>query len=327
MNKLWEFLYYRKQFYLFSFLTIGIFYLVLFLYNALIDAVHYATLLCVAILLIYMIIDFYQFYKKNTQLERILSLNHVYISDMPLPTNLIEEQYHELLSKLDQMHQDLENHHDQTYHDMIDYFTLWVHQIKTPISALRLLIQSQEYNPNDLLIQIFKIEQYVEMVLHYMKMQHMSSDLKIQEYALSDILNEVVKKQAIFFIQKKIKLDMKPTQRIILTDAKWISFVIEQILSNALKYTKEGTISIYEKDEILYIQDSGIGIKEDDLPRVFEKGFTGYNGRTDKKASGLGLYLCKQVIDNLGYRIKIESIVDQGTKVSIDFHVNKLDIE
>lgn len=152
-------------------------------------------------------------------------------------------------------------------------------------------------------------------------------DLHIQSYYLFDIVNEVVKKHATFFIQKKIRLDMKQTDRYILTDEKWISFVIEQILSNALKYTKTGTISIYEDNEVLYIQDTGIGIKEEDLPRVCEKGFTGYNGRLDKKASGLGLYLCKRIIDNLGYSLNIESIIGEGTIVSIHFHKDNLKVE
>lgn len=327
MNKLWDYLCYRKQFYIYSFLIIGIFYFILFLYNALLDAINYAAILSLSLLVIYTVIDFYRFYKQHTQLEYILSLDNIYMSDLPLPRTAIEEYYHELLTKVDHLHKELQNQNDNHYHDMLDYFTLWVHQIKTPISALRLLVQLQEEPQNDLLLQIFKIEQYVDMVLHYIRIDHMSSDLSIKEYALDSILNEVIKKQATFFIQKKIKLNKEPIQRTILTDEKWISFVIEQILSNALKYTKEGMIHIYEKDEVLYIEDTGIGIKPEDLPRVFEKGFTGHNGRVDKKASGLGLYLCQQIIHNLGYRVTIESTLGKGTVVAIDFHVDKLQVE
>ena len=126
---------------------------------------------------------------------------------------------------------------------------------------------------------------------------------------------------------KKLKLDLEPIDCEILTDEKWISFVIEQIISNALKYTKEGSIHIYERNQVLYIEDTGIGIKEEDLPRVFERGFTGYNGRLDKKASGLGLYLCYQIVKNLGYCIAIKSELGKGTIVSIDFHVDELKVE
>ena len=207
MNKLWDYLCYRKQFYIYSFLIIGIFYFILFLYNALLDAINYAAILCLSLLFIYTVIDFYKFYKQHTQLEYILSLDNIYMSDLPLPRTAIEEYYHELLTKVDHLHKELQNQNDNHYHDMLDYFTLWVHQIKTPISALRLLVQLQEEPQNDLLLQIFKIEQYVDMVLHYIRIDHMSSDLSIKEYALDSILNEVIKKQATFFIQKKIKLN------------------------------------------------------------------------------------------------------------------------
>lgn len=327
MNKLWNYLCYRKQFYIYTFLIVGIFYLILYLYGALIDAINYAIILSFTFLIVYTVIDFYEFYKQSQQLQYILSLENVYLSDLPLPRTAIEEYYHELLTKVDHLHNELKNKDDEDYHDMLDYFTLWVHQIKTPISALRLLIQSQSEPQNDLLMQVFKIEQYVDMVLHYIKIDHMSSDMRIKEYSLDSIVNEVIKKQATFFIQKKIKLNKETIERHILADEKWISFVIEQILSNALKYTKDGMIHIYEKDEVLYIEDTGIGIKSEDLPRVFERGFTGYNGRVDKKASGLGLYLCYQIISNLGYQIHIDSTVGKGTIVSIDFHVDKLQVE
>lgn len=323
MSKLFSYFQYRRTFYLFSFLFIGIFYTVLYLYNALIDAIQYAAVLCLAILLIYFIIDFYYYYQRCQQFRYILGLEDVAIVDLPASTNTIEEQYHQLLIKVNCLHKALLNQNDQQYYEMINYFTLWVHQIKTPISALRLLIQSQECSQNDLLIQVLKIEQYVDMVLHYIKMDHMSSDLRLKHYQLADIVNDIVKKQATFFIQKKLKLQLDPIDCMILSDEKWVSFVIEQILSNAIKYTKSGSIHIYVKAETLYIEDTGIGIKAEDLPRLFEKGFTGYNGRVDKKASGLGLYLCKNILNNLGHHIQITSELSQGTQVAIDFHVEK----
>lgn len=327
MNKLWHYLSYRKQFYIYTVLITAIFYLVLFLYGALIDAIEYAVILTVSLLFIYSVFDFYKFYKQSSQLQYILSLKNIYITDLPLPETLIEEYYHELLVKSEQIHKELVDHNDNDYHETIDYFTLWVHQIKTPISALRLLIQSQDCTQNELLIQVLKIEQYVDMVLHYIKLDHMSSDLRLKSYQLADIVNDAVKKQATFFIQSKLKFQLDPIDCIILSDEKWVSFVIEQILSNAIKYTKEGSIHIYVKGETLYIEDTGIGIKEEDLPRVCEKGFTGYNGRIDKKASGLGLYLCKSILDNLGHHISISSRVGYGTVVAIDFHVDNLQVE
>ena len=327
MKKLYNYLRYRQSLYFLSFLFIGLFNIVLYLYDISSKAIQYATLLCFFILVVYFIIDYYHFYKKQKQLSYILNFKETYISDLSLPDNQIEQLYQDLLKKIDDLHHQLEGKNEQDYHNMIDYFTLWVHQIKTPISALHLLIQSEDTSSNDLLIQVLRIEQYVEMVLHYIKVDHMSSDLKLKYYSLENIVNAVVKKQATFFIHQKIQLNLEPISLNILTDEKWITFVIEQIVSNALKYTKQGYIHIYVRDETLYIEDTGIGIHEEDLPRLFERGFTGYNGRLDKKASGLGLYLCYEIIQNLGYKINIQSQFGKGTCVSIDFHVEKLQVE
>lgn len=327
MHKLIDYFYMRRAFYVLSLLFIAIFYLILYLYNALIGAINYAAILCISLLVIYFIIDFYRFFQKTKQLDYFLNINTFNIDDLQIPQNKIEKQYYQLLVKTYQQYQQLQRQNETSYHDMIDYFTLWIHQIKTPISALHLLIQSNHLSKNDIEMQTLKIEQYVDMVLHYLKINYISSDLRLKHYSLEKIVHEVIKKQTTFFINKKIKLELEPIDLMILTDEKWISFVIEQIISNALKYTKQGSIHIYVQDETLYIKDTGIGIKEEDLPRIFEKGFTGYNGRIDKKASGIGLYLCKQVIDRLGYDLKITSTLKQGTCVAIDFHVDNLQVE
>lgn len=327
MKNVIDYVYDHKVLYVFSFLFISIFYLVLFLYDVAVEKMHYATLLCLTFLFAYTLIDFYFYFQKRKQFHYFQSLDYLYSKDLPKPKTCIEKDYYQLLCQLETMHQQLENFSDQQYQDMLDYFTLWAHQIKTPISALRLLIQSEDISRSEMQMQILRIEQYVEMVLNYLKIDHMSSDLRLKHYQLGNIVNEVIKKQATFFVVKKLKLDLEPIDCEILTDEKWISFVIEQIISNALKYTKEGSIHIYERNQVLYIDDTGIGIKEEDLPRVFERGFTGYNGRLDKKASGLGLYLCYQIVKNLGYCISIKSELGKGTIVSIDFHVDELKVE
>lgn len=208
---------------------------------------------------------------------------------------------------------------------MIDYYSLWVHQIKTPIAAMRILLQANIdisfEQKSELEMELFKIEQYVEMVLSYIRMGDMISDLKLQWYALDDIVKSAVRKYSKLFILKKIKLNYEPIAEKILTDEKWMGFIIEQLLSNALKYTNEGEISIYMepgKENELVIEDTGIGIWEEDLPCVFEKGFTGYNGRTDKKSTGIGLYLCKSIADKLNHRIYISSEISKGTKVFLN---------
>ena len=187
------------------------------------------------------------------------------------------------------------------------------------------MIQSLEEERADLpyvremKLELFKVEQYVEMVLSYLRMEDMSGDLVFEEYSLDEIVRQAVRKYSRMFILKKIRLDLGPLDHQVLTDEKWLVFVVEQILSNALKYTKEGGISIYMTSyrdrPVLAIEDTGIGISAEDLPRVFEKGFTGYNGRADKKSTGIGLYLCKKIMDRLHHNIYIESQEGQGTKV------------
>ena len=166
------------------------------------------------------------------------------------------------------------------------------------------------------------------MVLGYLRIESISSDLVLSQYYLSDVVKQAIRKYATIFIGQKITLDFKEMDCMVLTDEKWLVFVIEQILSNALKYTKSGTISIYmEAEKTLVIKDSGIGIASEDLPRVFEKGFTGFNGRMDKKSTGIGLYLCKKILNKLSHKITITSQIDLGTMVRIDLSSVKILIE
>lgn len=218
--------------------------------------------------------------------------------------------------------------------EMLDYYSLWVHQIKTPIAAMRILLQAAEEisfeKRTELEMELFKIEQYVEMALSYIRLGNMASDLKLQWYSMDEIIKPAVKKYSKLFILKKIKLKYEPIENKILTDEKWLGLVVEQILSNALKYTNEGTISIYlepKKENVLVIEDTGIGIWQEDLPRVFEKGFTGYNGRTDKKSTGIGLYLCKSIVDKLNHRIYISSEVSKGTKIFLNLNRDDFRLE
>ena len=205
-----------------------------------------------------------------------------------------------------------------------DFFALWAHQIKTPIAALKLLFQDEEPSIGDCKRELFKIENYVSMALNYLRFDDMSGDLVLERCQLEPLIKQVVKKFSTIFIYQHLTVELKDLDKEILTDEKWFSFVLEQVLSNALKYTKTGGIKIFARDIIpssngieIVIRDTGVGIKSEDLPRVFEKGYTGYNGRIDKKASGLGLYMCKGVCDKLGHKIRIESEVGRGTDVII----------
>ena len=217
----------------------------------------------------------------------------------------------------------------EKFSDMVEYYTIWAHQIKTPIAAMRLTLQSEDTETARRLSgDLNRIEEYVEMVLTYLRLDSDDTDYLIREYDLDEIIKPAVRKFAREFILKKLSLDYAPTGYTVLTDEKWLSFVIEQIISNAVKYTSEGGVKIYmDETGVLCIRDTGIGICAEDLPRIFENGYTGFNGREDKRASGIGLYLCKRIADNLGHGISVESVPGEGTTVRLDLRKHDLGVE
>lgn len=308
-----------------------IFTVVFSLYNLPSEAVLYAVVLSAFAMTIIGILRFYSYYKMHRELEYLKNVITVSLPEFPEPMSRIEQDYQELLRVLHESKLAVIYEKDNSFSNMIDYYTLWAHQIKTPIAAMRLILQSEEKEFNEeLLEQLFRIEQYVDMVLHYLRMESESSDLLIKRYSLDNIVKQAVKKYAKSFIRKKIKLNYEDLNFGVITDEKWLVFVIEQLLSNALKYTHSGSISIYMDEklpETLVIEDTGIGIQDEDLPRVFEKGFTGYNGRADKKSTGIGLFLCKKIVKNLSHTISIESTLGKGTKVKIGLDMLDVEIE
>lgn len=221
-----------------------------------------------------------------------------------------------------------ENRRWEEMQEKQDFFALWAHQIKTPIAALNLLLQAERQDIAACRQELFKIETYVEMALNYLRFEDMSNDLVLERNSLEKLVRQVVKKYATIFIYNHISIQLEHLEYSVLTDEKWFCFVLEQILSNALKYTKQGsvTISAIETENGLQVdvRDTGIGIKSEDFPRIFEKGFTGYNGRMDKKASGLGLYLCKGVCDKLGHQISVVSKEGEGTTVTLILQYEKV---
>lgn len=306
-----------------------VFCIVFSLYNLETEAIYYSIILCAFIGLIYICINFINYYKKHIQLYKLQNEISISLENLLSPKTLMEEDYTNLILNLNKEYKTYISKSDIAKSDMIDYYTMWVHQIKTPISAMKLLIQTSESEiSSDLSSELFKIEQYVEMVLSYIRLGSNENDFVIKEYDLDNIVRQAIRKYAPLFIRKKINLDFQPTTYKVLTDEKWLVFVIEQLLSNAIKYTNKGKISIYPlENKKLVIEDTGIGISKEDIPRIFDKGFTGYNGRTNKKATGLGLYLCKNILDKLSHKISIESEVGVKTKVILDLSMLNVNIE
>lgn len=311
-----------------------VFATVFFLYSLPMEAVLYASFLTILVFGIFGGIRFLSFYRRRVQLRDLKHSITISGLNLPEPSDRIEQDYQELLQILNQNRTELISERDRTQTEMMDYYTLWVHQIKTPIAAMRLLLQTkdtmsgndselaEQFSKNDaeLTDQLFKIEQYVEMVLQYLRTESISGDLALRRCPIDTIVKNSVKKYAKSFIRQKISLEYTDPGFEVLTDEKWLTFVIEQVLSNSLKYTKEGKISIYGDEaspRTLVIEDTGIGICPEDLPRIFEKGFTGYNGREDKKSTGIGLYLCNKILRKLSHTISAESEVGKGTRIKI----------
>ena len=255
--------------------------------------------------------------------------NKLIRNERPVPADQIESDYQKIIADLEDEAERSARRATEKFSDMVEYYTIWAHQIKTPIAAMRLTLQSEDTETARRLSgDLNRIEEYVEMVLTYLRLDSDDTDYLIREYDLDEIIKPAVRKFAREFILKKLSLDYAPTGYTVLTDEKWLSFVIEQIISNAVKYTSEGGVKIYmDETGVLCIRDTGIGICAEDLPRIFENGYTGFNGREDKRASGIGLYLCKRIADNLGHGISVESVPGEGTTVRLDLRKHDLGVE
>lgn len=312
-------------------LWIAVFLTVFALSDLPLGAVKYGLLLFSVIGGIYVILDYRRFSIHQAKLAEAKKYAGITLEKVPAAENPVEEKYRELLEEVFRQKCRVESEFDSRYTEMMDYYTMWVHQIKTPIAAMRLLLQAEDVpDKGELAEQLFKTEEYVGMVLQYLRIGDLGADLKIRQYSLDAIVRQAVRKYSGSFIRKRLSLDYQELGGTVITDEKWLVFVVEQILSNAIKYTRKGKISIYMDEKLpktLVIEDTGIGIAQEDLPRIFEKGFTGYNGRTDKKSTGIGLYLCKSIMNKLNHEIRITSVVGEGTRVALGLESAKLEVD
>ena len=310
----------RLPFYLLVIFNEIILLLFAFLFEEVADVLYYSLTILTFVTIIMVAWDLfrsYQSYKLAYLYEEITPLS-------PLEFYLAQTLENARENQMNQTEEECKR-----YTDLMDYYTLWVHQIKTPIAASQLLVQDvTDRNIKSLLEQeIFKIDAYTHLVLQYLRLENFHDDLQLKQVALEHLVKEVVRKYSLFFIQKGLTINLDDLDVKVISDEKWLLVIIKQVLSNSLKYTKNGGIEVYFKDNTLYLKDSGIGIKDSDILRVFERGFSGYNGRLTQQSSGLGLYLSKKIADQLGHDISISSQVGQGTTVSIHFQKQKLAID
>ena len=307
----------------------AIFAVTFLLYRLPLEAVIYPFLLCIALGIILSAADFNRVKRNHALLKRIKNIEDAAENSLPEAKSIEAEDYREIIRLMGEEHGRYRTETVKEYSDTVDYYTVWAHQIKTPIASMRLNLQNED-SPlsRKLYTDLQRIEQYVEMVLTFLRLNSESSDYVIREYDLDEIVKQAVEKFSYDFIGRKLSLVYEPLNTKVITDEKWLSVVIEQILSNALKYTQSGKITIsVTPDKKLSVRDTGMGIAPEDLPRIFENGYTGFNGRTDKRASGIGLYLCKRICGNLGHGISAKSTVDKGTQITLDLAQRKPESE
>ena len=312
MHKLGSYLRFRWMPLLLYAATLGIFSVMCNLTGLDRSVVRYALLLTGFCLLVLLAIDGARYFRLLCLLERF----DAETAHLPPPRDASEAAYQQLLRGQIAAFRRYRSEQAALRADALDYYTLWVHQIKTPIAALRLLLADGDPAASR---ELFKIEQYADLALRYIKLNELSSDLVVAPCQLDPIVRACVKKYALLFIAKNLTVRIDPLPQTVVTDARWLAFILEQIIGNSVKYTPAGGVHIHFADGALRVDDTGIGIRAEDLPRIFEKGFTGCNGRLDMRASGIGLYLAKTAADALAVSIRVCSSPGAGTSVRLTF--------
>ena len=307
----------------------AVFAVVLFLSGLPAEPVRYAALLCAVGGVVCALPGYLQYRRRYKAAELALQGLPEAVDRLRAPSGAVEEAYDAALRRLCAMLAKSETDRQRQRIENADYFTMWIHQIKTPIAAMQLILREQDdVRSRELLAELFRIDQYAEMALTYARLESPTTDLVLRRCAVEPIVRSVVRQYAGQFVRRHIALRCEIEPVCALTDEKWLAFILGQLLSNAVKYTENGTVTVrVTKELVLSVSDTGIGIAPEDLPRIFEKGFTGYNGRAGRKSTGLGMYLSRCAAEKLGHRISVQSAPGQGTTVSVDLRSVDLGVE
>lgn len=323
-----SFLYSRRRIIAVILTIIAVFVAFMLLYGVPLSAMLYALIISAVVTGAAAVGDLIRYRRKCRVLSQLESEILLTLEHLPETDNDIEGAYQDLLETLFLEKNALQTAADKRYDNATEYFTMWAHQIKTPITAMSLALQSGDHpEAEEFSEYLRRIEQYVEMALYYIHLDNDESDLVIRTHSLDGMIRQALRKFSAQFIRRKLTLVYEPVGIDVLTDEKLFLFVIEQLISNSLKYTKRGSIEITLEtpgEPVLLIRDTGIGIAPEDLPRIFERGFTGQNGRADKKATGIGLYLCRRICERLGHTITARSD-ENGTEMRIDIRSEGVD--
>lgn len=294
------------------------------LYDIWAEPMIYAAVLAFSLLAVLLAADFARERRHSAERLRALAAIDAEWRALPEPHTRAEADHQAMIAALGAQMERIASEADAERRDMLDYYTAWVHQIKTPIAVMRLKLADDTPEHHALSVELQRIEQYVDMVLQYIRLGSGSTDLLIREAPLDDLIRASVRKLAPQFVEKRLRLAFVPTGAVVVTDQKWFVCMLDQLLSNAVKYTPAGTVTISFQDGILTVSDTGVGIAPEDLPRIFEKGYTGANGRNTDRASGLGLYLCGKAAALLNIPIRVESVPGSGSSFSLDLREKRI---
>ena len=275
--------------------------------------IYYILLLATFLFVLSLVISYIKFRKAYKEIT-------MWTNDFSSSPNFLikESKIYDNIMTIYEKNKDMENSFEDKMRLFKEYVSMWAHQIKTLLFSLDLILNDHPIDDHAAKAELFAIEEYIETLLSYTRLESLSTDFVFEEASLDELISSSIKKYSKVFIRKKNKVDFKPTGLKLTTDKKWFAFILDQILSNSNKYTQSGTISFYIEGLKFIIEDTGIGIREEDLPRVFDKSYTGYNGRIYKKSTGIGLSLVKSAAENLSIDVSIESKLGQGTKVIFD---------
>ena len=330
MKELCDFLREKRQLLFFLLFFEGALCLIYGLYGLPWGPAGYTCLVTAVVTLGFLMAGFFRWKRKRRQLLILKrqAEQSLETADLPKAETPLEKIYQEIIRDQEKRCQREQKESREKLVRSREYYTRWSHQIKTPIAAMELLLQEEPADVRALKRELLKTSQYVEMALSYQRMEGDGNDLVIQRYELRPIVMQAVKKVSPLLIHKHISFSAGDLSGEVLTDEKWLVFVLEQLLTNASKYTKEGgSVRIGQENGLLVLRDTGIGIRPEDLPRIFEWGYTGYNGRLDKRSTGVGLALVKQVMEMLGNKMEIRSVLGEGTEVFLDLRRTELETE
>ena len=330
MKELCDFLREKRQLLFFLLFFEGALCLIYGLYGLPWGPAGYTCLVTAVVTLGFLMAGFFRWERKRRQLLILKrqAEQSLETADLPKAETPLEKIYQEIIQDQEKRCQREQKESREKLVRSREYYTRWSDQIKTPIAAMELLLQEEPADVRALKRELLKTSQYVEMALSYQRMEGDGNDLVIQRYELRPVVMQAVKKVSPLLIHKHISFSAGDLSGEVLTDEKWLVFVLEQLLTNASKYTKEGgSVRIGKENGLLVLRDTGIGIRPEDLPRIFEWGYTGYNGRLDKRSTGVGLALVKQVMEMLGNKMEIRSVLGEGTEVFLDLRRTELEAE